>query len=186
MGLAMVRAFVEQAGGEIDVHSRINDGTEITLALPRSATAVPDAPNPSETVVTPDSLPPGNETILVCEDDAPIRQLALRTLSRLGYNVLPAADAENALAIAADFERPIDLLLTDVIMPGMSGDALASRLRARYADLRVLFVSGYTADHLDEKSLDGPQSRLLSKPFTPAQLAGAVRAILDNSAANTL
>lgn len=119
------------------------------------------------------------ETVLVAEDEESVRRLVIEALKRKGYDVLPAADGSEALSIAECYEGPIDVLVTDIVMPKMRGPALASRLRRSRPDVKVLFMSGYSGSRDTEEALTTADSAFLSKPFTPSQLVARVRALLD-------
>jgi CheY-like chemotaxis protein len=121
----------------------------------------------------------GTETVLLAEDDDVLRPLARGLLEKLGYTVLDAADAEQALEAARRYGEPIHLLLTDVVMPGVSGRELARELEKSRPDTRVLYVSGYTDDAIVHHGMLEPGLNFLQKPFTPAVLARKVREVLD-------
>jgi signal transduction histidine kinase/CheY-like chemotaxis protein len=177
LGLSTVYGFVKQCGGYVTVQSTPGVGTSIELLLPRATateTRVPVTP----TSLLPDDARPGLETVLVVEDEDAVRALAVASLERHGYRVLAAASGEEALRVAQDFRDPIDLLLTDVVMPGMKGPDLAKRLKTVRPATRVLLISGYAADVVT--SADLKDTTLLSKPFSPAVLTRAVRAALDH------
>ena len=175
LGLSTVYGFIRQCGGYINAVSAPGKGTSIELLLPRaSATTPPTALTPSPSL---SRVPRGKETVLVAEDEEGVRQLAVETLMRSGYEVLSAEDGEAALRVAASHDGPIHLLVSDVVMPGLKGPDLAERLRALRPGLRVLLMSGYAADVVTPGDLR--QARLLSKPFSPAALSAAVRAQLD-------
>ncbi|MGQ9517362.1 MAG: response regulator, partial [Anaerolineae bacterium] len=125
----------------------------------------------------------GTETILLVEDDMRIRQLAQGVLRQLGYHIITAESAEEALEITAGQAQQIDLLITDVVLPGKSGPRLARELLAQYAGLRVLFISGYADDRLAVEEVAAGQAVFMSKPFTTTQLARKVRAVLDGNGA---
>ncbi|MHC4922897.1 MAG: response regulator, partial [Planctomycetota bacterium] len=125
----------------------------------------------------------GEETILLVEDEEAVRDLATEALRERGYEVLPAASAEKALEVALEAGDRIDLLLSDVILPGMNGPALAERLKADWPGLRVLFVSGYAEDTMARQGILEVGSRLVAKPFAPSLLARRVRERLDTSTA---
>ncbi len=172
LGLATVYGIVGQSGGHIWVYSEPGQGTTFRLYFPRAAGSVelPEAPMPSPTPVT------GNETILVAEDEESLRVLIEIILRRLGYTVILAPNGAAAMEIARG--RSIDLLLSDVVMPGQSGFDLAKSLRVTNPALRVLMMSGYTSAALEPHGLvDG--SALLQKPFTPGSLGQAVREALS-------
>jgi PAS domain S-box-containing protein len=174
LGFATVHGIVTQSGGTIAVWSAPGQGARFTIDLPRHASdELPDAPSPEV-----EQLPVGAGTILLVEDEAPLRALAARALGGQGYRVLEAADASAALEQHAA-AGSIDLLLTDIVLPGMSGDALANELRRRQPGLRVLLMSGYPDRGLEGgRDVHGP-GPLLMKPLTPALLAAAVRAALQ-------
>src|SRR5690606_15965738 len=129
-----------QSGGHIDVSTRRGQGTSFVIELPRIAGEV-DAAS-----AAPGEAPRGTETVLLAEDEEPLRRVVRRLLVGLGYTVLEAGGGEEALRIAEALGRPIDLLLTDLVMPGMGGRELAAALRARLPRLRVLYITGYAPD----------------------------------------
>ncbi|HJS48560.1 MAG TPA: PAS domain S-box protein [Gemmatimonadales bacterium] len=179
LGLATVYGIVNQAGGHIGVESEPGGGARFTIRLPPA-----DRPFAEEAGAPGAAGPEGNgrETILVVEDETPVRQLATRVLRGAGYHVLAAGSAEEADRVADSHPGPIDLLLTDVVMPVRSGPLLAEGLTARRAGLRVLFMSGYTDGQLQEHGVLLPGVTLLAKPFTPDQLVRRVRAAIDGVA----
>jgi CheY-like chemotaxis protein len=174
LGLSTVYGIVKQSGGSIGVSSVPGQGTRFDLLLPKAADdAVPPSP-PARAECRRRA-----ETILVVEDEPPVRMLVRRTLLTQGYTVLEAGSAEDALALAAQKQGPIDLMLTDSVLPGASGPALARELAATRPDMRVLFVSGYSADGvLQDRGLT-PLQAFLQKPFELEVLAGKVRELLD-------
>jgi PAS domain S-box-containing protein len=174
LGLATVYGIVKQSGGFIWVYTELGQGTTFKVYLPRvdEAVAAPSAP------ASPQSLR-GTETILLAEDAAPVRSVAREVLRRHGYRVLSAADGRTALELADTHTGTIDLLITDVIMPEMSGRQLADRLMERLAKLKVLFVSGYTDDAIVRHGILEPGIAFLQKPFSPEALARKVREVLD-------
>jgi two-component system cell cycle sensor histidine kinase/response regulator CckA len=174
LGLATVYGIVKQSGGFIWVYSELGQGTTLKVYLPRVDEAVTGQTAPA----SPQSLH-GTETILIAEDAAPVRSVAREVLRRHGYRVLAAADGPSALELAAAHPGPIDLLITDVIMPEMSGRHLADRLKDLRTTLRVLFVSGYTDDAIVRHGILEPGIAFLQKPFTPESLARKVREVLD-------
>ena len=173
LGLASVYGIVKQSGGYVYARSAPGNGSTFTIYLPRAhgnAAAVADG--------RPIAIPPrGSGTLLVAEDDEAVRELLRRVLERLGYEVLVARDGGHALDIAADPARRIDLLITDVVMPGQRGPALATQLQNDRPDLRVLLVSGHPHDDPSIGDIGGPVP-YLSKPFGAAELARHVRAAL--------
>jgi PAS domain S-box-containing protein len=175
LGLATVYGIVKQSGGDVQVRSTRGRGATFTVFLPAAA------PAPAETAPGAPLLlaPILNATLLVVEDDAAVRDFTEEALRGEGWTVLTAADPTDALAIAARESRQIDLLLTDVVLPGMSGGELAERLCALRPGLRVLFVSGYADEDVMGRGGLSPGSQLLEKPFTPTQLRDRVYQILQ-------
>jgi len=174
LGLSTVYGIVKQSGGYVWVYSELGHGTTIKLYLPRvDAPAEPQAP-PRETATLT-----GTETILLAEDDDILRPLTKGLLAKLGYTVLDAESAEQALAVAGARQGPIHLLVADVVMPGASGRELARRLAQSRPETRVLYVSGYTDDAIVHHGMLDPGLKFLQKPFTPAALARKVREVLD-------
>ncbi|MCS7314132.1 MAG: PAS domain S-box protein [Bryobacterales bacterium] len=174
LGLAIVYGIVKQGGGEIFVDSRRGEGTVFTIYLPR-ASGIP------ESHVAPAPAPPKaerGETILLVEDEDAVRRLVRDMLVRHGYAVLEAADGERALQLFERHAERIALLLTDVVMPGMSGRELAARVRARRPELKVVYMSGYTGDALGERGGPEPGITLIQKPFTPRTLLRRLREAL--------
>jgi two-component system cell cycle sensor histidine kinase/response regulator CckA len=175
LGLATAYGIIKQSGGHISVSSELGKGTRFRIYLPLSPGAVTTVhesrgPAPSE---------PGTETVLVAEDDDLVRGLATHVLRRNGYAVLEAASGEEALLLSDRHAGPIQLLVSDVVMPRMSGRVLADRLRAQRPDLRVLLMSGHPPDALAEHGVDSPDQLLLQKPFGAATLLQRVRRLLD-------
>ncbi|MBP7867056.1 MAG: response regulator [Acidobacteria bacterium] len=175
LGLASVYGIVKQHGGHIWVDSSPDCGTTFRICLP-SADVKAEAPCDAATGM---DMRGGAETILVAEDEAPVLQMACNMLRRLGYHVISANSVGECLQVAADHRGDIDLLLTDVVMPEMSGVELLCHLRRQRPDLKVLFMSGYTADHLESRGTPGNDGELILKPFTHQDLAGKVRQALD-------
>jgi CheY-like chemotaxis protein len=177
LGLATVYGIVREAGGSIKLYSEIGIGTTVRIVLPAVDASVKlHSPSPS------DVLPRGNgEDVLVVEDEEAIRQVAARILRRNGYSVVEAASAEEALKLA--FARDFSLLLTDVVMPGMSGPELAKQLRARSPELPVLFMSGYSQGTLSPQQLLDDGVALLQKPFDERKLLVKVGSVLAGEAA---
>jgi PAS domain S-box-containing protein len=178
LGLASVYGIVKQSGGFVSVDSTPGRGTCFEIHLPRVEDAlVPDAPTPP---------PPAQRTaatILLVEDEASLRDIAQELLEANGYTVLPAANAAEALALADQHEAgSIQLLLTDVVMPGMSGPALALKVRERWPDVSVVFMSGYSQEAVQEHGLLEAGARLLAKPFSLNLL---VRSVEESLAGTT-
>ncbi len=175
LGLATVYGIVKQSEGFVAVDSEQNHGTTFRVYLP--AASVPEFVAQEQTPLT---APGGSERLLLVEDDELVRSLARRALERRGYAVLEAADPDQALAMAAAETQPIELLLTDVIMPGMSGRALAERLTAFRPGVRVLYTSGYTDEAILRLGVLEHGLAFLQKPYTPESLARKVREVLDS------
>ncbi len=177
LGLSTVFGIVTQSGGGLDVTSAVGRGTRFDVYLPSvtaeaEAAAAHPGPRPSAR---------GHEMILIAEDDASVRGLVRDELRKLGYEVLEAKDGLDACLVATQHMGSLKLLLTDVVMPGMSGRELAQHLRVIKPDLKLLFISGYT----DDVGLDNgdSSSAYLQKPFTPEAVAAAVRDLLDGQPA---
>ncbi|MDP3321890.1 MAG: response regulator, partial [Bosea sp. (in: a-proteobacteria)] len=170
LGLSMVYGFVKQSGGHVKIYSEPGEGTTIRIYLPRSLEAEEDIASHDSGPVTG-----GAETILVVEDDQGVRETVIETLSDLGYRVLQAPDAKSALAIV-ESGIPIDLLFTDVVMPGpMKSTELARRAVERLPNIKVLFTSGYTENSIVHEGRLDEGVELLSKPYSLEQLARKVR-----------
>jgi len=176
LGLATVYGIVQQSGGFIWVYSEPGHGTTFKIYLPRV-----DAPAESAVVAAVGPVARGTETVLLAEDSAAVRAVARQVLERQGYTVLEAPDGELALHLAQRHSGPIHLLLTDVVMPGMSGRQLADRLVPARPDMKVLYASGYTDDSVVPRGVLEEGMPYLQKPFTPASLARKVRDVLDSS-----
>lgn len=177
LGLSMVHGFVRQSGGHIKLYSEVGHGTTVKLYLPR-ATDTEDR----EVVVQTGPVVGGTETILVVEDDDEVRETVVETLTDLGYNVLKAPNADNAL-IVIESGAAIDLLFTDVVMPGtLKSPELAKKARERQPDLAVLYTSGYTENSIVHGGRLDPGVDLLSKPYTREALARKLRHVLSNRA----
>jgi CheY-like chemotaxis protein len=174
LGLAMVHGIVIQSGGSIDVESQVGAGTCLTVRLPAAEGGVP-APPPA----APIHADGGTQTILVAEDDEAVRGLVRTILERLGYRVIVASSGEDALEQAAACATPIDLLLTDVVMPGINGPALARRLTTLRPEMKVVFMTGYADDAAVKDVAHRGAESLILKPFPPSLLATRVRAALD-------
>jgi two-component system, cell cycle sensor histidine kinase and response regulator CckA len=176
LGLSTVYGIMKQSGGLIQVESEAQRGTTFKLLFPRTQKSVQKAAEKS----SQRSTLRGNETLLLVEDDAYVRRLAIRVLESYGYSILEAKNAQEALDILERFRRPIHLLLTDVIIPGKSGAELAQEVQARYKDIKVLFMSGYTDDSPILKKILSEGVTLIRKPFSPEDLAEMIRTVLDD------
>jgi two-component system cell cycle sensor histidine kinase/response regulator CckA len=176
LGLSTVFGIITQSGGGIDVTSRVGQGTRFDIFFPRITTDPHPAPHTRE-LGQPHR---GTETILLVEDDTSVRTLVRDELRKLGYKVMEAKNGIEASLLATQQMGTVDLLLTDMVMPGMSGRELAQHLVALKPDLRILFMSGYTDDVGLLTGLGEGTTNFLQKPFTPAALAQIVRKLLDS------
>ena len=174
LGLSTCWAIAEQAGGRLRVESKPGRGTTLELLLPTASAASDAKPDPSAP-----ASGGGDETILVVEDEEQVRQTFTRILRSNGYEVIETKDAEQALSIIRASGNRIDLLLTDIIMPGVNGRELASRAQEIRPGLPTLFVSGYSGEALAERDLIADGVALLKKPFSLKELSARVREILD-------
>ncbi len=182
LGLAMVYGFVQQSGGYVEVESAVGRGTTLRILLPASTEPLDAAPAAAGAAPSAG----GSETILLVEDEDAIRALCQRTLEARGYRVLVAGRGAEALGVAESYEGTIHLLLTDMVMPGMSGRDLADHLTGRRHGLRVLFMSGYPNERRRGSSAGASDGRgMLQKPFTPDGLTARVREVLDHQLEGT-
>ena len=174
LGLAVVLGIVKQSGGHVQVYSEPDIGTTFKIYFP----AV------EEQVSAPKGIDAGNggrgtETVLLVEDEDGVRGLAVLVLQTYGYKVLAASNGKEALRLVEKHSGGIDLLVTDVVMPGMGGPELAEALRPRFPQMKVLFSSGYTDDAVVRHGLLQEQVAFLQKPYTPLALVKKVRQVLD-------
>lgn len=176
LGLPMVYGFVKQSGGQVLVESSPGNGTLVTILFPRSMLPLPEARMTDSALMG--GLEGQDENILVAEDNDDVRAYTVESLRQLGYRVLEAHDGPSALRLLDRPDVHVDLLFSDVVMPGMSGWELARQVRLRNADMRILFTSGYPRD-LGMKGNPGANVALLAKPFTRSDLGRAVRAALE-------
>jgi len=176
LGLATVYGIVQQSGGFIWVYSEPGHGTTLKVYLPQ----VEDAVEPGGVSPAAAGVPRGTETVLVVEDAAAVRAVTRQVLQRQGYTILEAPNGAEALHVAATHRGPIHLLLTDVVMPALSGRALAERLTQLRPGTRVLYTSGYTDDSIMRHGILESGIAYLQKPFTPESLARKVRDVLDS------
>ena len=178
LGLSTVYGIVKQSGGYIWVYSEAGKGTSFKIYLPRvSATGEALAAQPA--LAASEQPSPGHETILLVEDEENLRRLARQSLENQGYNVIDAADGAAAIQISQAHQGPIHLLLTDVIMPGMNGRELANQVSPTRPEMRVLYMSGYTENHIGHNGTLDEGITLLQKPFTLPALKAKVREVLD-------
>lgn len=177
LGLATVYGIVTQHEGHVAAHSQPGEGATFNIYLPESTAKPAERQTRS---VTP--TPEGSETVLVVEDEKAIRRMIATGLRALGYRVLTAASGEEALAKVGAQDCVIDLLLTDVVMPGMNGRALADRMAETHPDCALVFMSGYTDGIIAQHGVLDPDVAFLHKPVTPAAVATRIRAMLDGRA----
>jgi len=175
LGLSTAYGIIRQHDGAIWLYSELGHGTTVRLYLPRihGTFAAPATPH------APEARSKGGETILLVEDESAVRQVAQRLLESRGYRVLDADGGEAALEVLRKHSGRIDLLLTDVIMPGMNGREVADAVRVQRPGLRVLFVSGHSGEVLNRMGGLGEGAHFLSKPFSTAELCEAVRRAID-------
>ena len=175
LGLASVYGIVKQSGGFIWVYSEPGNGTTFKVYLPRA----------TEEAESADALQRkrevGGETILLVEDDVEVRRVTCRILRRNGYRVLEAGNGADAMKVCEQERWPIDLIMTDIVMPEMGGAELAKKIRQKQPDARFLFTSGYTEDAAVRQSLLDPGEHFIEKPFTPARLEKKAREILNST-----
>jgi CheY-like chemotaxis protein len=174
LGLATVYGIVRQSGGHIRVSSRQHHGSTFSVYLPRieGTTAPRDEPTPWN------DQPGAQGTVLVVEDEDTVRRLACRVLRTKGYRVLEAREGAEALDLLRQHGGPVDLLITDIIMPGLGGPALVERLGPSVPDMRVLYITGYSEEAIRLEGMLPAGGDLLEKPFTAHELAERVRQTL--------
>lgn len=175
LGLSTVYGIVKQSGGYIEVHSKVREGTTFRVYLPRFAGEANEAASRS---LLPKTTR-GNETLLLVEDEENVRTLVRQVLEMNGYTVLEAKDALHALELSRTYGGPIQLILTDVVMPMMGGRELAEKIVLLRPDIKVLYMSGHTDDAILHHGTLQSNMAFLQKPFTPSALANKIRAVLD-------
>jgi two-component system, cell cycle sensor histidine kinase and response regulator CckA len=176
LGLSTVYGIVKQHGGHIWVYSEAKEGTTFRIYFPRS-----EKHREREVPIVPEDTAHGTETILVVEDQEQVRNMACQMLRRYGYRVFEAAEGKTALEIAASLEKPIDLLVTDVVMAGMNGQELYQRLSAVQKQVRVLYMSGYTTNVISHHGVLDSSIHFIQKPFSVKDFIGKVRQVLDEA-----
>jgi CheY-like chemotaxis protein len=175
LGLATVYGIVKQSGGNIWLYSEPGQGTTFKIYLPRVDEPLEELKEKAEVK----EIPRGDETILVVEDEDEVRKVAVRILSGQGYKVLEASHGDGALLVCEQHEGPIHLMVTDVVMPGMSGRELSERLTSLCPEIKILYMSGHTNSAIFHHGVLEPGVNLLQKPFTPEALARKVREVLE-------
>ncbi len=178
LGLATVFGIVKQNGGFINVYSELNEGTVFKLYLPSVVDDVEQSTNGNREIAPSDYS--GSETILIVEDEAAILELTRRILHDLGYKVLTAGGPDIAVEIAGSYREKIDLLITDVVMPGMNGRDLSDKIRELHPEAKNLFMSGYTSDVMLQRKLFDSETSFLVKPFALNDLGKRVRQLLSS------
>ncbi|MBZ0255835.1 response regulator, partial [bacterium] len=170
--------IVKQSGGHIWVYSEIEKGTTVKIYLPRVEGEPASIHQPEESFEKLD----GDETVFVVEDDDIVREMIVATLKRSNYTVITASQGDEALEKMQHQFGRVHLLVTDVVMPGISGRELSRRMLSMYADMRVLFISGYTENSIVQHGILDTGLNFLQKPFTPDVFLKKVRTILDHPA----
>jgi CheY-like chemotaxis protein len=166
-----VYGIVKQSGGQIRVHSELGKGTRVEIYLARVAALA------ALESVSAASL--AHETVLLVEDEDLVRKVVARILERAGYRVLVAGSGDEAIGLCEHMPTPIDVLLTDVVMPGVGGRELAARMSERFPALKVLFMTGYTDDEFLRRGILDSGQTIMVKPFSPADLLRKLREILS-------
>ena len=175
LGLSIIHGIVKQSGGEIWLYSEPGSGTTFKIYLPR----VFESAESWRRAETGAVMPRGSETVLLVEDENSVKKMVREILMKLGYTVLVAGDGQSALELCGAHKEPIDLMVTDVVMPGMAGPDLARAVRILRPETRVIFMSGYTENSMLAHELIEPDANFLQKPFTPEAFAQKVREVLD-------
>jgi CheY-like chemotaxis protein len=170
-----VYGIVKQNDGFINVYSEPGDGTIFKLYFPAQPTRCSSTPGEKEEQPTVT----GNETILLVEDDQGVREMATKMLTRLGYQIVPVATPTEAMHFIESGGQSIDLLLTDVVMPGMNGKELADLLARRLPNLKILFMSGYTPNVVAHRGVLSEGVNFIQKPFSRTEMGRKIRQVLD-------
>ena len=181
LGLATVYGIVKQNNGDVSVYSELGKGTTFKIYLPRvSEAAGTDRREPSRAAQAT-----GSEKILVVEDEDIVRRVAVKALKKRGYTVLEARNGEDALALIATLSSPLDLLITDVVMPGMNGQVVAQRVSEKQPGIRVLFMSGHAQDVMFDRGIIEPGIAFIEKSFSAESFCQKVRDVLNSAKTHT-
>lgn len=175
LGLATVYGIIKQSCGYIWVYSEVGQGTVFRTYFPR----IDEKTQQTQGAMPEQSAEKGSETILLAEDSVSLREMASEYLESVGYTVIRATAGKEALQLAKEFAGPIHLILTDVVMPEMSGPELASQVSSFRPDIKVIFTSGYTDDAIARQGILDPQVAFIQKPYRPKALARKIREVLD-------
>jgi PAS domain S-box-containing protein len=176
LGLATVYGIIKQMSGYIWVYSELGQGTTFKIYLP----AVKTAAAPAQKKITSLERFIGSETVLLVEDDKSLRNLARKILKLYGYNVLETENGGDAIKVAEEYEKPIHLIITDVVMFGMNGRELAERIQSIRPEIRMIYMSGYTDNAISHHGVLEPGTNFIEKPFTPKSLMRKIREVLDS------
>jgi PAS domain S-box-containing protein len=174
LGLSIVQGIIAQSGGSIEVHSQPGSGTTFTISLPEA----PDVVAKAVAMLQPSHSADDNGNVMVVEDEPEVLDYAAAVLTNCGYKVIKANNAVEALLFSERDHDHIDLVLADVVMPGVSGPEMSSRLKSLRPGIKILYMSGYTADKIAHHGVLDPETDFIQKPFTPKQLSSKVREIL--------
>ena len=177
LGLATVFGIVKQNNGFINVYSEPDHGTSFKIYIPVFKKENKNTSDTNKKII----VPKGTETILLTEDDKSILKMATKFLESLGYNVLSASSPKQSIQLASEYSGKIHLLLTDVIMPGMNGRELSEKLLSLYPDMKLLYMSGYTANVIEKHGVLDDEIPFLHKPFQTEDLSLKVREVLDTT-----
>jgi nitrogen-specific signal transduction histidine kinase len=175
LGLSSVYGIIKQSNGFINIDSEPGRGTVVSIYLPRVEKPVGTTEEKPKTA----ALPSGTEIILVVEDEEKVREIVVKILSGCGYNIFMARDGEEALGLWQENKDRVDLLLTDIVLPGISGLQLSQKLLASKPDLKVIYMSGYSDEVISQYGTLDKEVSFIHKPFTSGKLAGKIREVLD-------
>jgi two-component system, cell cycle sensor histidine kinase and response regulator CckA len=178
LGLSIVQGIIAQSGGSIEVRSQPGKGTTFTIYLPETPAETPDPGERGPAMLQTSHARNGKGNVLVVEDESEVRDYAATVLMNCGYKVIKADNAVEAFEVSERERDQIDLVLADVVMPGVSGTEMSSRLKSLRPGIKVLYMSGYTADGIAHHGVPDPETDFIQKPFTPRQLSSKVREIL--------